>query len=315
MVLMLAIGGAHIDRRGQVLAPFVPGASNPGRMREEVGGGAFNALRLAARLGVAGALMSVRGGDAAGEAVAAAIARDRITDLSAVFLDRATPSYTALLDQNGDVVAALADMELYETAFPKQARRAALRSAIGQATAVLVDANLPVAALERLVRLAEHRPLFAIAISPVKAVRLTSILPQLACLFMNTREAVALAGADPGADPARLVERLRQLGLQRAVITSGAGPLIAFDRHSTVTLPPPAPERVVDVTGAGDALAGATVAALIAGAPFEAALRDGVAAALLTVQCAESVPALTPSRLAEARAEVPLPTTLAATTR
>ena len=43
-----------------------------------------------------------------------------IADLSAVFLDRATPSYTALLDREGDVIAALADMALYELAFPKQ---------------------------------------------------------------------------------------------------------------------------------------------------------------------------------------------------
>ncbi|TIL61678.1 MAG: carbohydrate kinase, partial [Mesorhizobium sp.] len=42
---ILAVGGAHIDRRGQVSGPYVPAASNPGTMREDVGGGVFNALR------------------------------------------------------------------------------------------------------------------------------------------------------------------------------------------------------------------------------------------------------------------------------
>ncbi|TIR65476.1 MAG: carbohydrate kinase, partial [Mesorhizobium sp.] len=42
---ILALGGAHIDRRGQVSGPYVPAASNPGIMREDVGGGVFNALR------------------------------------------------------------------------------------------------------------------------------------------------------------------------------------------------------------------------------------------------------------------------------
>ena len=100
---ILAVGGAHIDRRGQMTSPFVPGASIPGTMREDVGGGAFNALRNAVGRGAAGALLSLRGGDAAGDAVARAIAQAGILDLSAVFLDRATPSYTALLDSEGDV--------------------------------------------------------------------------------------------------------------------------------------------------------------------------------------------------------------------
>ena len=71
---IIAVGGAHVDRRGQTAGAYVPGASNPGTMREEVGGGVFNALRQAVRRGVAGSLMSVRGGDEAGERVSRAIA-------------------------------------------------------------------------------------------------------------------------------------------------------------------------------------------------------------------------------------------------
>src|SRR5688572_30232114 len=86
---ILAVGGAHIDRRGQMTSPFVPGASIPGTMREDVGGGAFNALRTAVQRGARGAILSMRGGDAAGDTVARAIAGSGIADLSAVFLDRA----------------------------------------------------------------------------------------------------------------------------------------------------------------------------------------------------------------------------------
>ena len=104
---LFAAGGAHIDRRGRVSGTYVPGASNPGIMREEVGGGVFNALRNAVRRGCAGSLLSLRGGDIAGETVARAVRQAGIDDLSATFLDRATPSYTALVEANGDVVAGL----------------------------------------------------------------------------------------------------------------------------------------------------------------------------------------------------------------
>ncbi|TIW64428.1 MAG: carbohydrate kinase, partial [Mesorhizobium sp.] len=64
---ILAVGGAHIDRRGQVSGPYVPAASNPGTMREDVGGGVFNALRSVVRRGVSASLLSMRGGDTAAE--------------------------------------------------------------------------------------------------------------------------------------------------------------------------------------------------------------------------------------------------------
>ena len=302
---ILAVGGAHIDRRGQMTATFVPGASIPGRMREDVGGGGFNALRSAVQRGATGAMLSMRGGDAAGDAVARAIGEAGIADLSAVFLDRATPSYTALLDREGDVVAALADMQLYEIAFPKQLRRAKLREEISRADAILCDANIPAAGLQRLATLAGDKPVFAIAISPAKAVRLAEILPALACLYMNRREAATLSGMG-GDDPVgAIVARLQAMGLARGVVSQGAGPVIGFDASGIILVTPPAPRKIADVTGAGDALAGAMTVALLGGLPFGEALREGIAAALLAVECASAAPVLSERDFAGALALVP----------
>ncbi|PWK67568.1 carbohydrate kinase family protein [Aminobacter sp. AP02] len=302
---ILAVGGAHVDRRGRMTAPFVPGASIPGAMSEEVGGGAFNALRGAVRRGAVGALMSVRGGDAAGEAVAAEIGANGITDLSAVFLDRATPSYTALLDRDGDVVAALADMGLYELAFPKQMRRAKLRESLATQDAVLCDGNLPEVALWRLAEVVGATPLFAIAISPAKAVRLRPILDRLSCLFMNRREAAVLAGTDADADAADIVRGLMTAGLRRGVVTAGGSAVFAYDAQGLLVIAPPPPRRVVDVTGAGDALAGATTVALLRGEPLDSALRHGIAAAVLAIECASAVPELAQTAFDEVLALVP----------
>ncbi len=303
---ILAVGGAHIDRRGQASGDFVPGASNPGVMREEVGGGAFNALRSAVQRGVSGSMLSMRGGDTAGDAVARAIAEAGITDLSAVFLDRATPSYTALLDRHGDVVAALADMALYELAFVKQMRRSKMREAVDKGDALLCDANLPAAALEKLIPLAAGKPAFAIAISPAKVVRLTGILPSLTCLFMNPREAAALAGAEV-ANTHETVDRLRALGLASGVVTQGPKAVLGFDTSGIFAIDPPQPRHVADVTGAGDALAGATMAAMLRGLELRHAVREGMAAALLAIETAACVPNLSTDAFAAALALVPQP--------
>ena len=307
---ILGIGGAHIDRRGQVTVDFVPGASNPGTMREDVGGGTFNALRNAVQRGVDGRLLSVRGGDTAGETVARAIAAAGIKDLSVTFLDRRTPSYTALLDRHGEVVAALADMGLYELALGKQLRRASIRAAVADADAIFTDANLSSEALARIPKLAGEKPIFAIAISPAKVLRLKDILPALACLFLNTREAAALTG--PGADaPAHLMlDALRALGLRRAVLSKGPSPVVAIEEDRTFTITPPRPRRIADVTGAGDALAGATAAAMLRGLPFAEAVREGMAAALLALESTEAAPALSNAGFKAVLALVPHAETL-----
>jgi sugar/nucleoside kinase (ribokinase family) len=134
---LFAVGGAHMDRRGRVAGPHVPEASNPGTMREDVGGGAFNAARAAAQRGVSVSFMSLRGGDAAGQRVAEAIEEAGIEDCSAVFLDRTTPSYTAILTREGDLVTGLADMGLYDIGFARQLRRRRVRDAVAAADAIL----------------------------------------------------------------------------------------------------------------------------------------------------------------------------------
>ncbi|TPL08844.1 carbohydrate kinase [Mesorhizobium sp. B2-4-14] len=302
---ILAVGGAHIDRRGQVAGPYVPAASNPGTMREDVGGGVFNALRSTVRRGVSASLLSVRGGDAAGDTVSRAIAKAGISDLSAVFLDRTTPSYTALIDREGELIVGFADMVLYDLAFPKQIRRSKMREVVADVDAILCDANLPASALERLLPLAAGKPVFAIAISPAKVTRLIPVLGELAQLFMNRREAVVLAGVNSSASEREMIDGLRCNGLASGVVTAGSAPVLGFDEAGAFSILPPAPRKVADVTGAGDALAGATVAALLRGLPLRQALREGVAAATLAIESANAVPEFTAASFAEALALVP----------
>jgi pseudouridine kinase len=299
---ILAIGGAYIDRRGQVSGTFMPAASNPGTMREDVGGGVFNALRSAVRRGVSGSLLSVRGGDALADTVSRAIAAAGIADLSVVFLDRTTPSNTVLLNSDGDLIVGVADMALYDLALPKQIRRAKVREAIGSADAVLCDTDLPSAALERLVALAAGKPVFAIAVSPAKATRLMPVLGSVALAFMNRREAIALAGVDIGAAEQDIIDGLRRAGLKRGVVTAGDGPAMGFDDAGLFSIAPPAPRTIADANGAGEALAGATIAALLRGMALRAALREGVAAAVFAT---ELDAAFTAADFAETLALVP----------
>ena len=286
---IFAVGAAHLDRRGRVAETYVPAASNPGTMREEVGGGVFNALRNAVRHGAKGTLLSLRGGDLAAETVARTIQEWAIEDRSAIFLDRTTPSYTAILDANGDLVAGFADMGLYDSGFLRQLRRRSVREAVAASDAILCDANMSAEAVASLMRLANGKSVYAIAISPAKVVRLADTLSNLSCLFLNLREARTLARIGEDVSALAAAKALRAAGLARAVITQGEGPLLAFDENDFFTIASLEAVTIIDVTGAGDAVAGTTVAHLMRGQPLREAIRYGVAASFLTIQAAPVV--------------------------
>jgi pseudouridine kinase len=201
MARILAIGGAHIDRKGWLSAPHRPGASNPGRWESEAGGGVFNAARNLSRLGHQVTLVAPRGGDAAAEAVARAAEEAGLEDCPLTFLDRATPSYSAILEPDGNLVTALADMALYDLIPARRLLTSRLRKRLGQADLLLMPIpTCPQAPSPRLAEAAaSHRRcrLAVIAVSPAKVVRWKQSLANISCLAMNAAEAAALTGARP----------------------------------------------------------------------------------------------------------------------
>ncbi|MBX4954494.1 carbohydrate kinase family protein [Rhizobium lentis] len=307
MKKILVLGGAHIDRRGRISGETAPGASNPGTWFEEPGGGGFNAARNLARLGFHVTMISPRGGDAIGEMVGEAADFAGIDDRPFVFLDRKTPSYTAIIEKDGNLVIALADMDLYRFFVPRRLSIRWVREAFVAHDFILVDANLPEETIAAIVAKAHSlaKPVAAIAISPAKVIRLKPCIETIDYLFLNEAEAAALVGQQPQ-EAAGWPPLLKAIGIRSAVVTRGRHELVAFSEGRAVTLQPPVADTVADVTGAGDSLAAGTLAALMAGLPLEQAIRHGAAAAALTVQSRHAVNEnLTPDMLNEALALVP----------
>ena len=283
-------GGAHIDRRGRICGATAPGASNPGSWFEEAGGGGFNAARNLARLGLEVRMISPRGGDAAGDTVAEAAAAAGVIDNPFVFLDRKTPSYTAILENDGNLVIALADMDLYRLFSPRRLQQRAMREVVSSSDLVVTDANLPEETLASLIERAaqQAKPIAAIAISPAKVVRLANSLAGLSFLFMNEAEARTLTGSNV-TEAAEWPALLQAAGLSGGVITRGGRPALAFRQGQAVAVTPPALDALGDVTGAGDALASGFMSAVLSFQPQHVCLRSGVAAAGITVRSSLAV--------------------------
>jgi sugar/nucleoside kinase (ribokinase family) len=301
---ILALGGAHLDRRARISGETVAGASNPGSWHEEAGGGVFNAARNLARLGHRVTLVAPRGGDSDGERVSIAANDAGVIDRPFTFLDRRTPSYTAILEQDGNLVIGIADMDLYKLFTPRRLLVRAVRDAISASDFLLTDANLPAETLAALGEVAVRNgiPLAAIAISPAKVVRLKPVLPHFRYIFMNAAEAHALSGSE-AKDWRDWPSIMRDTGLEGGVITRGQRPAIAWSGEQSAFLQPASVTEIADVTGAGDGFAAGFLHAIINGCGLTDALRHAGALARLTLESQQATcETLTPVMLQEALA-------------
>ena len=283
---VVCIGAAHLDRTARCEGEFVPGSSNPVKLRESPGGVARNVATHLARLGREVALASAVGSDAEGERVMSALARDGIDASAVLRRDGPTASYTAILEPGGELVAGLVEGAIYEALDPAFVTDLGRRFAAWPAW--LVDANVPAAGLADL---AAPGRLFACAVSPVKAARLRPCLGQLEGLFANRAEVAALAGrAVASADDAlEAGHALRDAGLGTAFVTLG-GQGVAVAAAGVSAVWPALPSAVRDVNGAGDAFAAGVIDGLLGGAALNDAVGRGLAVASLAAECDGPVP-------------------------
>jgi pseudouridine kinase len=280
---VVCIGAAHVDRRGRAWVPVARGESIPVRLRTTHGGVARNVAEGLGRMGLRVAMAGLVGADADGEAVRAALAPFADVSALAAVPDAPTASYTALLEPDGTLAVALADMGIYDDGWGPVLDAAPL----GRAAWTVLDANPPADVLGAAAARAGRTRLAANATSAAKARRLSPILPRLDVLFANRAEAAALTGRT---DPAAAAAALAAAGVRLALVTCGAAGVVAADAGGASRFAAP-PADVADETGAGDAFAAGVLYGLVRGADAADAVRLGLAAAALAVADAATVPA------------------------
>src|SRR5450830_1099085 len=241
----ICIGGANIDRKLRSKGPLQMGTSNPVSQYESYAGVARNIAENLARLGAATRLICAVGDDAAGQSL--------LTQADSVGIDVAASlhvsgalsgSYTALLDDAGELVLAMAHMELCESLTPaflvsRQQQRA-------NAMMTIADMNLPLDSMQLLLDEANVNctPLVVVAVSQPKMTRLPEQLTGLRLLILNNAELEQRHG-----HACATHDEIITLG-EQGILFSDSNRCDAWTFCAAV---PVESTAVVDVTGAGDA--------------------------------------------------------------
>ncbi|WP_027409986.1 carbohydrate kinase [Anoxybacteroides tepidamans] len=285
---IVCIGGANVDRKAQLLSAIQLGTSNPVTMTQTCGGVARNIAENLGRLGQSVSLVTVAGDDQEGAWLLSATSA-YVDTSQAVKMEQAnTGTYTAVLDDRGEMVVALADMAIYDhvTSDFVQKRWPHLSSA----SAVLLDTNFPSAVLRLVIERCreENVPLCIAPVSAPKVKKLPNDLRGVTWLIANENEALALAKSKDGNAEAAS-DHILSLGVEHVIITRGAqGIMYKTQRGEQGMIPAPNID-VVDVTGAGDAFVSGFLYGINQGKSFVDACELGMSASIIALQTKETV--------------------------
>ena len=276
---VFVIGAVNMDMIGTVSGPLRLGDSNPGRVVHSPGGVGRNIAENLRLLGRRVSLVTVMGNDAYADIIREHC-RNAGIDMQFSFTDPVgrTSTYLCVSEQNGDLHVAVSDMAICDQLTPGKLEP--LVPVLNRAAMVIADANLPEETLAWLGRTITV-PLAADPVSAAKAARLVPLLPRLALVKPNVREAELLTGMEirGDGDLGRASDVLHRLGVRRVYISLGARGVWADDPREGGAILPCLPGPVVNTSGCGDAFVAAAADAFLNGLGTMAAGRRALAAA------------------------------------
>jgi pseudouridine kinase len=285
---IVCIGGANVDRKAQSLSTVRFGTSNPVTVTQSCGGVARNIAENLGRLGESVSLLTVVGDDQEGEWLLATTGA--YVDMSQIAkqTNAHTGTYTAVLDEKGEMVIALADMAIYDTITTDFIQKR--WPYISSASIVLLDTNFPSEVLTFVIERCREEgiPLCVAPVSAPKMKKLPSDLRGVTWLIANRDEALTLAGME-GERTEAADDYILSLGVEHVVITCGAkGITYKTQRGESGMIAAPSID-VVDVTGAGDAFVSGFLYGMNQGKSFADACRLGMSSSIIALQTKETV--------------------------
>ena len=280
------IGGMNIDRKFRLTGAIQFGTSNPVTSTLSVGGVVRNVAENLGRLGQSVQLLSAgldQDYDWIKQQTQAYVDMSQVTQIP----EAATSTYSAILDESGDMQLALADMAIADQMDLDWISQFAPRLKL--ADYLILDLNLPLETVTYLIQLAkaESIPLAIIPVSGPKMSHLPEDLSGVSWLVVNEDESISRFGNLPAAE---LVEAWLATGVLQVVMTRGSrSSFYGHQDGSRQEVQPLLAQKVVDVTGAGDAFSAGLLYGQLTGHDAKTSIYYGMANSYHTVQVKQTV--------------------------
>jgi pseudouridine kinase len=289
---IVCIGGANLDRKFYIKDRVRMGTSNPTRSIRSIGGVARNIAENLGRLGMEVTLITACGADSDWAFIEENSSLYMNLEKVAKIPGMSTGSYTAVLDTDGELVIALADMEVYEMLTPEFLLKQEIL--LSRAKCLVADLNCPKETLQFLCHFAKkhERPLVLMPVSSPKMNRLPDDLNGVTWLITNRDESESYFNCKitNQTEWSQVLEKWLSLGISNVVITNGKnGAMIGNKTEGIFHIPSIETKEIVDVTGAGDAFSAAVIYSWLEGKSLLDIVKAGAVNASKTLRSSYTV--------------------------
>ena len=282
------VGGSNVDITGMPEGKFSPGDSNPGNVQITAGGVGRNIAENIARLDIDVKLLTAIGNDSFGGFLSGHCRKAGI-DISeaAVPENRRTSIYTAVMDDEGELIAAVSDMgiscEIDEDYLSSKAQL------LAGAAFVVADNNISAESLSRLLKMTGGKILFD-AVSGEKLKKRESLIYNIHSIKLNSVEAEILSGISVATeeDAEKAADRIAERGIKNIFITLGADGAL-YRRGDSQWFLRGKKISSVNTTGCGDAFMAGIAWGFFNGEEGERLLECGMGCAAIAAGSANTV--------------------------
>ncbi|MBN2244266.1 MAG: carbohydrate kinase family protein, partial [Candidatus Aminicenantes bacterium] len=283
----------NIDIKGKPKNVIQWKTSNPGFIRVSHGGVGRNIAHYLGLLNIPVTLLGAVGDDDEGREILEKLRNAHVQTKDVIQSKKdQTGKYVAILDEKGEMQISVSDMEVMRRVTPRYL--IAKAGIIKKSRFVIMDANLTTQAIHYIASLCsrEKIPLIVDPVSMVKSRKLLGILTKIDYLIPNSNELSSLTGVvlQKAADRQEAIHRLMKKGVKNLILTSGGRGIYIFSQKSPeVEFINIRKRKIVDSTGAGDALVAGMAYGLYHHYPLSRAVQIGMILSSLTIQSPESV--------------------------
>ena len=289
---VICIGGMNVDRKFYAKKELIMRTSNPVSSSVSIGGVGRNIAENLGRLGENVVMLSRVGDDQDWYLIKST--SESYMDLQHVEVCQAqeTSTYIAIIDSDGDMSMALANMAICDSMTVSWLER--YESLLSRSKALVVDLNLPQESLFYLIQLArkENLGLAIIPVSVPKMFNLPKNLTGVDWLIVNQNESEFFFDKplDSGGDIEDLAKLWLETGLKQVLITRGAESMLYANHNGQRHfMTPKFIPQVIDTTGAGDSLSAGVLFGWLNYFDIQETLEFGLTNSYYTIQSQDTV--------------------------
>lgn len=299
---IICIGGANVDHKLVLKEDLQLYTSNPISSLTTIGGVVRNVAENLGRLDQNVTLLSLVGGDMNGRSILN-YCKDFISVHEVEIIENATTgSYSAILNNEGDLILGIADMDIANLMDDRWLQRH--RQALSSAKLLVIDTNVEPSAIQYLLDFSrdENKDMVIIGVSAPKVNRVPEELAGTFLTIFNKDESQAYFKTKE-TDAKKLTQMWLDKGVSYAIVTDGKDGVAYGYQKGIYKSPAIVVKEVVDATGAGDAFCSGVIYGLMNDNNFHDSVLLGQLNASATIQSTSSVREVLTRQLLESEKE------------